>query len=80
MSRKKKSFYEKKGYKEPLILTKDNDTLRKVYDAHKDDIDTSFEKFKALVTEYAESALDTSSVRMTKRDALQRGLDKFSRS
>ena len=46
MSRKKKSFYEKKGYKEPLKLTKENDTLRKVYDAHKNEINASFKSFK----------------------------------
>ena len=80
MSRKKKSFYEKKGYKEPLKLTKENDTLKKVYDAHKSEINTSFKSFKELVKEYAEDAVDSSSVRMTKREALQKGLDKFSRS
>lgn len=80
MSRKKKSFYEKKGYKEPLKLTKENDTLRKVYDANKSEINTSFKLFKGLVTEYAEAAVDSSTVRMTKKEALQKGLDKFSRS
>lgn len=80
MSRKKKSFYEKKGYKEPLKLTKENDTLRKVYEANKSEINASFSKFKELVTEYAEDAVDSSSVKMTKREALQKGLDKFSRS
>ena len=80
MSRKKKSFYEKKGYKEPLKLTKENDTLRKVYDANKNEINTSFKSFKELVREYADEAVDSSSVRMTKREALQKGLDKFSRS
>ena len=80
MSRKKKSFYEKKGYKEPLKLTKDNDTLKKVYEANKNEINTSFKSFKDLVTEYAEAAVDSSSVKMTKREALQKGLDKFSRS
>ena len=80
MSRKKKSFYEKKGYKEPLKLTKENDTLRKVYEANKSEINASFGKFKELVTEYAEDAVDSSSVKMTKREALQKGLDKFSRS
>lgn len=80
MSRKKKSFYEKKGYKEPLKLTKENNTLRKVYDANKSEINTSFKLFKGLVTEYAEAAVDSSTVRMTKREALQKGLDKFSRS
>ena len=80
MSRKKKSFYEKKGYKEPLKLTKENDTLKKVYEANKSEINASFKAFKALVTEYADAAVDSSSVRMTKREALQKGLDKFSRS
>ena len=80
MSRKKKSFYEKKGYKEPLKLTKENDTLKKVYDAHKNEINASFKAFKELVKEYADDAVDSSSVRMTKREALQKGLDKFSRS
>ena len=80
MSRKKKSFYEKKGYKEPLKLTKENDTLKKVYEANKNEINTSFKSFKELVKEYAEDAVDSSSVRMTKREALQKGLDKFSRS
>ena len=80
MSRKKKSFYEKKGYKEPLKLTKENDTLKKVYDANKAEINTSFKAFKELVKEYADEAVDSSSVRMTKREALQKGLDKFSRS
>lgn len=70
MSRKKKSFYEKKGYKEPLKLTKENDTLRKVYESNKGEINASFKKFKELVTEYAEDAIDSSSVRMTKREAL----------
>ena len=50
MSRKKKSFYEKKGYKEPLKLTKENNTLKKVYEANKNEINTSFKSFKALVT------------------------------
>ena len=80
MSRKKKSFYEKKGYKEPLKLTKENDTLKKVYEAHKNEINTSFKAFKELVKEYADDAVDSSPVRMTKREALQKGLDKFSRS
>ena len=80
MSRKKKSFYEKKGYKEPLKLTKENDTLKKVYEANKGEINTSFKSFKELVKEYADEAVDSSSVRMTKREALQKGLDKFSRS
>lgn len=80
MSRKKKSFYEKKGYKEPLKLTKENNTLKKVYDANKSEINASFKSFKALVTEYADDAVDSSAVRMTKREALQKGLDKFSRS
>ena len=80
MSRKKKSFYEKKGYKEPLKLTKENDTLKKVYEANKAEINTSSKAFKELVKEYADEAVDSSSVRMTKREALQKGLDKFSRS
>ena len=80
MSRKKKSFYEKKGYKEPLKLTKENNTLKKVYEAHKGEINASFKAFKELVTEYADAAVDSSAVRMTKREALQKGLDKFSRS
>ena len=75
MSRKKKSFYEKKGYKEPLKLTKENDTLKKVYDAHKNEINASFKAFKELVKEYADDAVDSSSVRMTKREALQKGMD-----
>ena len=80
MSRKKKSFYEKKGYKEPLKLTKENNTLKKVYESNKSEINASFKAFKALVTEYADAAVDSSPVRMTKREALQKGLDKFSRS
>ena len=80
MSIKKKSFYEKKGYKEPLKLTKENNTLKKVYDANKNEINASFKSFKELVTEYAEDAVDSPPVRMTKREALQKGLDKFSRS
>ena len=60
MSRKKKSFYEKKGYKEPLKLTKENDTLKKVYEANKNEINTSFKAFKELVKEYADDAVDSS--------------------